>query len=198
MRLWLQAKDEQAKAMKKSWTQGRLVSTSATQAVYWAQASIEQVLLGQQDRGRRNHRILEDTEVVPVRIADIVVLIGVEVWLPPSCTKTPTRMVAEEEKFFPPTMNRGGKTLEQGTLQSWAKAPPTLSMRVSSQHEESPEQRSTRSNPMEETKDTEGQHYSNGIWSQLRRNYIIEPEQAPDKFRDWKSKTPPQSIMIDR
>ena len=98
--------------MKKRRAKERLVSTSASQAVYWARASFEQVLLGQQDRGRRNHRILEDTEVVPVRIADIIVLIGVEVWLLPSCTKTPTRMGAEEEKIFPPTMDGGGKTLE--------------------------------------------------------------------------------------
>ena len=112
MRLWLQAKDEQAKAMKKRRAQGRVVSTSATQAVYWAQASIEQVLLGQQYRGRRNHQILEDTEVVPVRVADVVILIGVEVRLSPSCTKTPTTMGAEEEKFFPPTMNGSGKTLK--------------------------------------------------------------------------------------
>ena len=90
----------------------RLMSTSATQAVYWAQASTEQVLLGQQHRGRRNLRILEDTEVVPVRVADVVVLLGVEVRLSPSCTKTPTTMGAEEEKFFPPTMNGRGKTLE--------------------------------------------------------------------------------------
>ena len=64
-------------------------------------------------------------------------------------------------------------------------------MRVSSQHEEGPEQRSTRPNPVKEAKDTKGQHYPNGVWSQLRRNYIIEPEQAPDKLQDWKSKTPP-------
>ena len=168
--------------MKKRRTQGRVVSTSATQAVYQAQASAEQILLGQQHRGRRNHRILEDMEVVPVHVADVVVLVGVKVRLSPSCTETPTAVGAEEEEFFPPIMNGGGKALEQDALRAWAKAPPTLSMRVSSQHEESPEQRSTRSNPMEETKDTKGQHYSNGIWSQLRRNYIIEPKQAPDKF----------------
>ena len=112
MRLWLQAKDEQAKAMKKRRAHGRLVSTSATQAVYWAQASIEQVLLGQQHRGRRNHRILEDTEVVPVRVADVVILVGVEVRLSPSCTKTPTTVDTEEEEFVPPTMKGGEKALE--------------------------------------------------------------------------------------
>ena len=51
---------------------------------------------------------------------------------------------------------------------------------------------------VKEEEDTKGQHYSNGVWSQLRRNYIIEPKQAPDKLRDWKSKTPPQSVLIDR
>ena len=112
MRLWLRAKEEQAKEMKKRRTQGRVVSTSTTQAVYWAQASTEQVLLGQQHRGRRNHRILEDTEVVPVRVADVVILVGVEVRLSPSCTETPTAVGAEEEEFFPPTMNGGGKSLE--------------------------------------------------------------------------------------
>ena len=130
-----------------------MVSTSATQAIYWAQASNEQVLLRQQHRGCRNHQILEDTEVVPVRVADVVILVGVEVRLSPSCTETPTAVGAEEEEFFPPAMNGGGKALEQGALRAWAKAPPTLSMRVSSQHEESPEQGNTRSNLVEETED---------------------------------------------
>ena len=98
--------------MKKRRAKERLVSTSATQAIYWAQANFEQVLLGQQDRGRRNHRILEDTEVIPVHVTDIVILISVEVWLSPNCTKSPTRMGAEEEKIFPPTMDGRGKTLE--------------------------------------------------------------------------------------
>ena len=132
------------------------MSTSATQAVYWAQASIEQVRLGQQDRGRRNHRILEDTKVVLVHVTDVVILIGVEVRLSPSCTKTPTAVGAEEEEIFPPTMNGGGKALEQDALRAWAKAPPTLSMRVSSQHEEGPKQRGTRPNPTKEVEDTKG------------------------------------------
>ena len=142
--------------MKKRKTQGRMASTSATQAVYWAQANTEQVLLGQQHRGRRNLRILEDTEVVPVRVADVVILVGVEVRLSPSCTETPTTVGAEEEELFPPAMNGGGKALEQDALRAWAKAPPTLSMRVSSQHEEGPKQRSTRPNPAKEAEDTKG------------------------------------------
>ena len=91
-------------------------------------------------------------------------------------------MGAKEEEFFPPAVNGGGKTLKEDTLRSWAKTPPTLSMQVPSQHEESPEQGNTRFNPVEKTKDAKGKHYPNGIRSQLRRNYIIEPEQTPDKF----------------
>ena len=51
---------------------------------------------------------------------------------------------------------------------------------------------------MEETKDAKGEHHPNGVQGQLRRDYIIEPKQTPDKFQDWKPETPPQSVLIDR
>ena len=197
MRLWLQAKDEQAKAMKKRRAQGRVVSTSATQAIYWAQASIEQVLLGQQHRGRRNHRILEDTEVIPDYVADVVILICAKVWLPPDCAKPPIGMRAKKEKLLPPTMNGGGKTLEEDTLRSWAETPPTFGLRIPPQNKKSPEQGNTRSNLVEETKDTKGENHPNGVRGQLRRDYIIEPKQTPDKLWDWKPETSPQSVLID-
>ena len=132
------------------------MSTSATQAVYWAQDSAEQVLLGQQHRRRWNLRILEDTEVVPVHVADVVVPVGVKVRLSPSCIEAPTAMGTEEEELFPPTMNGGGKALEQDALQAWAEAPPALSMRVPSQNKEGPEQRSARSDLAEEAEDAKG------------------------------------------
>ena len=67
-------------------------------------------------------------------------------------------------------------------LQSWAKTPPTLSVRVPFQHEEGSEQGNTRSNLMEETKDAKGEHHPNGVRGQLRRDYIVEPKQTLDKL----------------
>ena len=107
-------------------------------------------------------------------------------------------MGAEEEKLFPPTMNGGRKTLNQGMLWSGTEAPPTLCLRVPSQHEESPEQGNTRYNLVEETKDTKGEHHPNGVRGQLRRDYIIEPKKTPDKLQDWKPETSLESVLIDR
>ena len=96
------------------------MSTSATQAFHRAQAGVKQVLLGQQDCGGWDHRVPEDTEVVPDCVTNIFIPICTEVWLPPDCAKPPIRMRAKKEKLLPPTMNGGGKTLEEDTLWSWA------------------------------------------------------------------------------
>ena len=104
-------------------------------------------------------------EVVPVHVADVVVPVGIKVRLSPSCVEAPTAMGTEEEELFPPTMNGGRKTLNQGTLWSGTEALPTLCLRVPPQHEESPEQGDTRSNLIEKTKDNEGEHHPNGVRS---------------------------------
>ena len=65
-------------------------------------------------------------------------------------------MGTEEEELFPPTMNGGGKALEQNALRAWAEAPPALSVWVPSQNKEGPEQRSARSDLAEEAEDAKG------------------------------------------
>ena len=174
------------------------MSTSAAQALRRAQTGIKQALLGQQNCGSWNHRIPEDTEVVPVHVTDVVVLIGAEVWLSPNCAEPPTRVGAKEEKLLPPTMNGRGKTLKQGALRSWTETPPTFSVRVPSQHEESLEQGNTRSDLVEEAKNTKGECHPNRVRSQLRRDKVVEPKQTQNKLRDRKPETPPQRILIDR
>ena len=152
---------------------------------------MKQVLLGQQDCGGWDHRVPEDTEVVPICVTDVVVLVCTEVWLPPDCAKLPIGMRAKKEKLLPPTMNGGGKTLEEDTLRSWAETPPTFGLRVPPQNKKSPEQGNTRSDFMEEAEDTKSEHHPNRVRGQLRWDYVVEPKQTLDKLRDRKPETAP-------
>ena len=107
-------------------------------------------------------------------------------------------MRTKKEKLLPPTMNGGGKTLEEDTLWSWAETPPTFSLRVPPQNKKSPEQGNMRSDFMEEAEDTKSEHHPNRVRSQLRWDYIVKSKKTPDKFWDWEPETPPQGILVDR
>ena len=50
--------------------------------------------------------------IVPARVTDVVISVGVKVRLPSDSAESLVGVGAEEEKFFPPTMDGRGKTLE--------------------------------------------------------------------------------------
>ena len=56
----------------------------------------------------------------------------------------------------------------------------------------------TGSNLVKEIEDIKGEHHPNRVQGQLRQDYIVKPKQTPDKLRDRKPETAPQSILINR